>query len=352
MAVGVDIGGTKVLAGVVDARGRVVKRTRSETPGRTEDPRVVEDTIVAAVKELARHHDISVVGVGAAGFVDAQRSTVLFAPHLSWRNEPLRERLESRLDIPVIIDNDANATALAEVRFGAGRGAGVVLCVTLGTGIGGAIVVNDQLFRGAHGLAGEFGHTQLVPGGLRCECGNRGCWEQYASGNALVREARGLVAAKSPAASALRERCRDDASGLTGPMITSCATEGDQTSRELLHDVGTHLGVGLASLCAALDPERIVVGGGLSEAGDLLLGSARVALGRNLTGRGFRPTPDIVAAELGADAGFIGAAEMARQDLRLRTPSRVLVRLRARALNADRTEPAPSRAVRGTARRR
>jgi glucokinase len=178
-----------------------------------------------------------------------------------------------------------------------------------------------------------------VPDGHWCECGNKGCWEQYASGNALVREARSLVLSRSPAAVALRDACADDPEALTGPMVSQVAESGDRTARELLHDVGVNLGSGLASLCAALDPERIVVGGGVSAAGDLLLDPARDALERGLTGRGFRPTPEIVRAALGEEAGFVGAAEMARQDLRMSSPGRVLVRLRARAASKRARRP-------------
>jgi glucokinase len=219
----------------------------------------------------------------------------------------------------------------------------VVVVVTLGTGIGGALVVGDQLFRGSHGMAGEFGHMRWVPDGHWCECGNKGCWEQYASGNALVREARSLVVSRSPAAVALRDACGDDPDALSGPMVSQVAETGDRAAQELLHDVGVNLGAGLASLCAALDPERIVVGGGVSSAGDLLLDPARDALARGLTGRGFRPVPEIVRAALGEEAGVVGAAEMARQDLRLTSPGRVLVRLRARAARAQARRPGAQR---------
>src|SRR4051795_11502742 len=160
-AVGVDIGGTKVLAGTVDASGRVADEVRLLTPHRSKDPRVVEDTIVEAVETLRGRNEVPVVGVGAAGFVDEKGSRVLFAPHLSWRDEPLRANLEARLEVPVLLDNDANATAWAELCFGAARGFRHVICVTLGTGIGGALVMDGAVFRGAHGMAGEFGHMQV-----------------------------------------------------------------------------------------------------------------------------------------------------------------------------------------------
>ena len=313
--VGVDIGGSKVLAGVVSPEGGVLARVRLETPHRSKTPDVVENTIVDAVRELAALHDVRAVGVGAAGFVDPKAGTVLFSPHLSWRTEPLKEALEQRLGVPVLVDNDANTTARAEHRFGAARGYQQVLCVTLGTGIGGALIINGEVFRGGHGMAGEFGHMQVVRGGRRCECGNRGCWEQYSSGNTLVREARELVEGRSPAAYSLRQLVAEDPDKLTGPLVTEAANAGDQAAIELFQEVGEWLGRGLASLSAAFDPEVIIVGGGVSEAGELLLGPAREALGRTLTGRGFRPEPPIVRAELGPDAGFVGAADLARSAL-------------------------------------
>ncbi|PKW25592.1 ROK family glucokinase [Phycicoccus duodecadis] len=313
LAIGVDIGGTKVAAGVVDASGAVLRRARRDTPHRSTSPRVVEDTIVSAVEELLEQDDgVVAVGIGAAGFVAADRATVVFAPHLSWRNEPLREALGSRLDLPIFVDNDANAAVWAEYRFGAGRGEGQLVMVNLGTGIGGGIVLDGRVLRGRFGIAGEFGHMQVVPDGIRCECGNRGCWEQYASGNALVREARALMSAGSPVVSDLFDRVGGKPEDLTGPLVTEAARDGDPLARELLGEIGRWLGVGMADLAAALDPGTFVVGGGVSAAGELLLEPARQAFRRQLTGRGYRPEARIVAAELGNEAGLVGAADLAR----------------------------------------
>jgi glucokinase len=277
LTVGVDIGGTKVAAGVVTPGGRVLARLRTETPERSKSPSVVEDTIVSVVSELRQEYKVRAVGVGAAGFVDERRSRVLFAPHLSWREEPLRDALSVRLGLPVVVENDANASAWAEVRAGAARGVDDVVVVNLGTGIGGAIVLDGALHRGRYGLAGEFGHMTVVPGGHRCECGNRGCWEQYASGNALTREARELVAAESPVAEVLRQAVGGDPGLITGPLVSELARKGDRACRELLEEAGGWLGVGLANLAAAFDPELFVIGGGVSEVGELLLGPARSA---------------------------------------------------------------------------
>jgi glucokinase len=321
MAIGIDIGGTKVAGGVVDEQGVITRRLRRDTPHRSTSPAVVEDVIVGVVSDLIAGmapERVCAVGIGAAGFVAADRATVAFAPHLSWRDEPLRDRLTARLTKPVFIDNDANAAAWAEWRYGAARGETHLVMITLGTGIGGGLLWNGEVIRGKHGIAGEFGHMQVVPEGHRCECGNRGCWEQYASGNALVREARALVTARSPIAMDMIARINGDPANLTGPLVTEAARAGDMMAVELLSEIGTWLGVGMANLAAALDPGMFVVGGGVSAAGELLLEPARTAYSRTLTGRGYRPEADIVAARLGNDAGLIGAADLARASV-LRT---------------------------------
>ena len=315
LAIGIDIGGTKVAAGVVDAEGRVLDERRRATPG--SDPRAVERVIVDLVRELGENHRIASIGIGAAGWMDLDGGTVLFSPHLAWRNEPLRDNLQKLLRRPVLLANDADAAAWAEWRFGAGRGESRLVCITLGTGIGGAMVMDGRLERGRFGVAGEFGHQVAVPGGHRCECGNRGCWEQYASGNALGREARELARRKSPLAHELLKASGGVADDITGLTVSQLAKSGDPASKELLEEVGQWLGLGLANLAAALDPGTFVIGGGLCDAGELLVGPARQAFTRNLTGRGFRPPAAIRLAELGPRAGMIGAADLSRVSGRL-----------------------------------
>lgn len=321
LTVGIDVGGTKVLAAVVDVAGKVLEMDRRPTPGH--DVRLVEDSIVDLVDGFAHRYEVAAVGIGAAGYVDATRTMVMFSPHLNWRREPLRARVAERVRLPVVVDNDANTMALAECRFGAGRGHRYVLGVTLGTGIGGAIVIDQRVFRGANGMAGEFGHIQVVQNGHRCECGNRGCWEQYASGNALVRDARELVRSRSPMAHLLSSLVDGEAGDLEGAQITQAARDGDPLAIELLADVGRWFGTGLAGMVAAFDPSCVVVGGGLSDAGELLLGPTRHEFSRTLTGRGHRPEPAIVQAALGPNAGMIGAADMARSAARRSRRTRV-----------------------------
>ncbi|THA23792.1 ROK family glucokinase [Streptomyces sp. RKND-216] len=310
--VGIDIGGTKVMAGVVDADGQILERVRTETPDKSKSPKVVEDTIAELVLDLSDRHDVHAVGIGAAGWVDADRSRVLFAPHLAWRDEPLKDALTSRLAVPVMVDNDANTAAWGEWRFGAGRGEDHLVMITLGTGIGGAILEDGRVKRGKYGVAGEFGHMQVVPSGHRCPCGNRGCWEQYSSGNALVREARELAAAESPVAYGILDEVGGRVEEITGPLITDLARRGDAMCVELLQEIGHWLGIGIANLAAALDPSCFVIGGGVSAADDLLIGPARDAFRRHLTGRGYRPEARLAKAQLGPEAGMVGAADLAR----------------------------------------
>ncbi|HEY8455217.1 MAG TPA: ROK family glucokinase [Actinopolymorphaceae bacterium] len=315
LTIGVDIGGTKVAAGVVDPEGKIIERLRRETPSTS--PQATEDTIAEVVAELRSRHEVTAVGIGAAGWIDVTGSSVLFSPHLAWRHEPLRDAVRRRVRLPVLIENDANAAAWAEWRFGAGQGESHLVCVTLGTGIGGAVITDGVMLRGKYGVAGEFGHMTVVPGGHRCECGNRGCWEQYASGNSLVREARELAESGSPVAQGLLDRVGGDPSRITGPAVTEAAKDGDPVAVELFEEIGRWLGIGLANIAAAFDPGTFVIGGGVSEAGELFLGPARETFRRTLTGRGFRPEAQIVRAALGNEAGLVGAADLARESIRL-----------------------------------
>jgi glucokinase len=310
LVLGVDVGGTKVLAGVVDAGGTVRATAHRSTPERRVAPEMVEDALVEAVLEAAGGAPIAAVGVAAAGFVDAHGTAVQFAPHLPWRGEPLRDNLAERWAVPVLLDNDANCAAVAEWAYGAARRRRLALMITLGTGIGGSLLVDGQVVRGAHGMAGEFGHMQVVPDGLPCQCGGRGCWEQYCSGSALVRYAQELIGVEP---TMMEEACGGRPERLTGPMVTAAAEAGDIGARHAFVAVGEWLGVGAANLVAALDPDVIVVGGGVSDAGEKLLEPARAALQRSLVGAAYREVPPIEGARLGPQAGMIGAATLARQ---------------------------------------
>ena len=220
--------------------------------------------------------------------------------------------MENATGLKVHVDNDGNAAAWGEARFGAGRGSNNVVTVTVGTGIGGGVVLNGELLRGSHGAAGEIGHMGAVADGLQCGCGRKGCWEQYASGNALVRETRKLAAEHLFEAQILLSYGDGTPEGVTGEHITEAALAGDPIAMKSLETLGVWLGRGLASLTALLDPEVFVIGGGVSDAGDLLLSSARTTLSERVMGRAYRPIPEIRVAELGNKAGIVGAADLAR----------------------------------------
>ncbi len=302
MLVGVDVGGTKVLAvelgADAGARGGAeaapVRSAQRPMPGRTAPESVVEDAVVAAVLEVADGRPLAAVGVSAAGLVDAAGERVRFAAHLPWRDAPVRARLADRLGVPVALDNDANCAAYAELVAGVAVGVSSALMITVGTGIGGAIVLGGQVVRGAHGIAGEFGHMQVVPDGLECECGLRGCWEQYCSGRALERVMRVAVGSH-----------RD------GSDVAEMARAGDHVARQAIASIGTWLGVGAAGLVSAFDPELVIVGGGVADDGDLLLEPARQGLRESLQGTDFREVPPLVAASFGREAGAVGAALLA-----------------------------------------
>ena len=314
-ALGIDIGGTKVAGGVVAPDGTIVATARRATPGASVTD--TEDAIAAVVEELAGAHDGELVGVGigAAGWFDRTGDTVLFSPHLAWRNSTLRKDLAGRLQRPLWVGNDADAAAWAEYRYGAARGSDLALMITLGTGIGGGMVLDGRLRRGSHGVAGEWGHMRVVPDGRLCACGNRGCWEQYASGTALAQTAREVARTSRAAAGRLLERVDGDPDQLTGEDVAALAADGDPLALELVTEVGQWLGQGIADLSAILDPEVVVIGGGVSKLGEMVLAPARERLDHALPGRGFRPGPRVVVAELGAHAGVVGAADLVRSEV-------------------------------------
>jgi glucokinase len=311
LSCGIDVGGTKILGGVVDENGTIVEELRVESPAT--DTEAIEKAIEQLVTELKSRHEIAAVGVGAAGYIDKARATVMFAPNIAWRDVNLKADLEALVDLPVVVENDANAAAWGEFTYGAGHDVEDLLLVTVGTGIGGGIVHDGELLRGAFGVGAEIGHMRVVPDGILCGCGNRGCFEQYGSGNALVRDARAAARGGSLLAQTLLDLAGGDPDKITGPLITEAARSGDPFSVEQLTGLGRWLGEGIASLTAVLDPAVVVIGGGVSEAGELLLTPIRSAFRSQLTGRGHRPVLEIRKARLGNRAGLIGAADLARR---------------------------------------
>jgi glucokinase len=311
LTIGIDVGGTKILGGVVDESGSVLATARTDTP--RQGGRVLTQAIADIAKELLVDHNVTSIGVSAAGFVSSDRKTMLATPNIAdWNGVNLDYELTALIGLPVIIENDANAAAWGEAKFGAGRNQAHMMMLTVGTGIGGGIVVNGALYRGAFGIAAEFGHIRVVPDGHLCGCGARGCFEQYASGNALLRHAREAISASPEIARNLLSRGDGTVAGLTGSAITEAAREGDPVALAAFTTTGQWLGAGIASLSVILDPACVVIGGGVIEAGEILLKPTREALERTMPFAGKHPYPQIIAAQLGNEAGLVGVADLAR----------------------------------------
>jgi glucokinase len=311
-AIGIDIGGTKIAGALVDEHGAIVREARVATP--VKDPAALVDAVVGVIQDLRANEQVLGVGVAMAGFIDDQQANVIYGTNFGWKNYPLKSEIESKLDIPVIIENDANAAGWAEYRFGAGQGHQHMIMLTLGTGVGGAIIVDGKMLRGGFGVAGELGHMRVVPDGLPCGCGQRGCIESYASGTALLRTANELVDSGDPMGARLAE-LKQSAGQLTGAEVYQALLERDPGAVSLLTTLAGWLGQAIASLSAILDPEVVVIGGGLSQAGDLLLEPVRASFRKYAPAGGFRPELAVVTAEFVNDAGVVGAADLARVSL-------------------------------------
>ncbi|WP_042393314.1 ROK family glucokinase [Streptacidiphilus carbonis] len=311
LTIGVDIGGTKILAGVVDGGGTVLSRVRIPTP---KDEAGIARAITDAVDRAREGWDgAAAIGVGAAGYVDESRSVVRSSPNLDWHDEPLKEMVERHSGLPVVIENDANAAAWGEYVHGAAADHTVMVMVTVGTGLGGGIVAHDRLWRGRFGIGGEIGHYRAVPKGLPCHCGRTGCMEQYASGTAHTRRTRAAAAETPHRARILLSLGDGTPEGVQGPHIQEAALRGDPVAAEAFIRTGQWLGQALADLAAVLDPGVFVLGGGVSGAGDLLLKPTEAAYRLAPSGAGERPFAEVVLAGLGPDAGLVGAADLARR---------------------------------------
>lgn len=309
-AIGIDVGGTKIAAAVVDAEGHIIARDVVETDATS--PNSIATGIVKIARELrGGAPSAAAIGIGAAGLVDSARGVIVAAPHLPYRNLAIRDYVSTRLSMPVFVDNDANVAAWAEARFGAGRDLGDQIMLTVGTGIGGGLIMDGRVYRGAHGFGAEIGHMIVLPDGPPCPCGSRGCYEQLASGSAIGRTARERIQDAPP--SLVLDRAGGDPKAITGEIVGRAAEDGDAFAREIVAEAGRWLGIGIASLVNIFDPAVVIVGGGAAAGtGDLLLDPARAAMTGYLTLREHRPPVRIVPASLGNDAGAVGAADLAR----------------------------------------
>ncbi len=313
VAIGVDLGGTNMRFGLVDENGRVHARKRGETR-REEGPEKVIMRIRQGIRTLADKaekagHSAVGAGVGVPGIISADEGVVRFSPNLpGWVDIALKARIESGLGMPVFVENDANAYAWGEAWSGAGMGAWSLVCITLGTGVGGGIIVNGRIWRGADGMAGEVGHITVEPGGLKCHCGNRGCLEQYASATAVATRAATLMSDGKQ--SSLCELYHTDPLALTAKAVEEAAVKGDRLAKGVFEHAGKYLGLAAADLINLLNIDRIVIGGGMAGAWDLFIGALR----KEVKERAFSIPAGrckILPGTLGDDAGVLGAARLA-----------------------------------------
>lgn len=311
LAIGIDVGGTKVLGGIVDADGKILASERRDTPA--EGGAALIDVMADVTRVLLKDAKEAPVGISIAGFISADRKTMYANPNIRNFNDIQLEReLSSRVDANFAIENDANCAAWAEFKFGAGRNTDVLVMLTVGTGVGGGIVINGEILRGHFGIGAEVGHMRVMPQGELCGCGQRGCFEAYASGTALVRYGKSAMRQRPSEAAALLERTGGNIEALKGSDITAAAQSGDPLAIELFAHLGTWLGEGIASINALIDPQLVVIGGGVVDAGELLLAPTRAAFMKAFPSSDMRPVATIVAAEFVNNAGLVGAADLAR----------------------------------------
>ncbi|GMQ93098.1 MAG: ROK family glucokinase [Acidimicrobiia bacterium] len=303
ISIGIDIGGTKALAVRMDA-----SETVAESQFEVDRSTGTIDAIMASIDSVYGEA-VDAIGVGVAGLVNHKDGTLVWGPHVPGTNLDVRTAISDRFGVPVYVDNDANTASFAELRVGAAKGYRNVLFVTLGTGIGGAVIIDGVLYRGG-GFAGEWGHVQVDRDGLLCDCGKRGCWETRASGPAMVRLAHQVVTT-NPDSSLARIL---GSNSITGESVVAAADAGDETARALVTEVGRSFGQGLAGLVAIFDPELIVVGGGLGSIGESIVGPARRVLSDSLHGGKLRVPPAVQVATLGPAAGAVGAALLAAEE--------------------------------------
>jgi len=313
-ALGIDIGGTNLVVGAVAEDGSRLLGLRTEPTGAVHGPDSVIDRIAAMVKNTVAEATsidpaarIAGLGIGSPGPLNTQTGVVILTPNLGWVNFPLRDRISERLELSATLDNDANCAMLGEWWVGAARGARHAVTFTLGTGIGGGLVVDGKLLHGASDVAGEVGHITIETNGRRCGCGNDGCLEAYASGPAIAR--RTVEGLEAGADSSIRLIVHGDLNAVTAQTVYEAAAAGDPLALEVVHDTARYLGVGVANLINVLNPEVVVICGGVTRAGDRLF----VPLQREVNRRAFRPAVQacrIVPGELPGTAGVYGAAKV------------------------------------------
>ena len=311
--IGVDVGGTSVKAGVVDEAGHILSKGSTPTLAERSYEWVIRDIADLCLRVMERADtgldEIAAIGVGVPGICDMKTGVIPFCTNLGWHNVPFVSELRSHIDKPVFVDNDATVAGLAESVAGVSAGTGSSVFITLGTGVGGGIIINGKPYSGAHGVGSEIGHMILKMDGEPCTCGNAGCFERYASATAIIREARRAL--KANPKSLLMEACGNDPEALNAKIVIDCAKEGDETAVRVFGEYVRALALGIVSIINCLDPEVIVLGGGVSAAGDFLLDAVREAMKPHIFYKDM-PYADVRIARLGSDAGIIGAAMLGR----------------------------------------
>ena len=318
LVLGIDLGGTKILTAVTNSQGKMLSRDHSITPANEGQEAVVESILESTDRALDQAGitatNIDVIGVGAPGLSNPETGILFTSPHLpGWHDVPLRDIIEKGLGKKAFLINDANAAALGELHFGAGRGARNFIYITVSTGIGGGIIIDGKIYTGSTGTAGELGHMVIDDDGPSCNCGNKGCWETLASGTALAKEARHRI--KRGARTSILELAGGDLEKINAEAIHQAAQAGDNLAGELIARSAYYLGVGLANLVNIFNPEIIVIGGGLSNIGDMLLQPAFEEAGRRAFKQSFQAV-SFARAELGRNSGVLGAAIFALERMR------------------------------------
>jgi len=302
--IGVDLGGTNIKAGAVSDRGEILKEQQISTEADQGSAHVL-DRIVQLTQDITEGSEIGGIGIGIPGQIDVNGGICHFAPNLpGWKEVSVTPAIREKLDCTVVVDNDANVAALGEFAYGAGRGSQHMLMVTLGTGVGGGLVLNGRIFRGFRDLAGEFGHMTVDYNGYTCSCGRKGCIEEYAS-------IRGIVRMVQEQLDAGVESSLKDIEKLTPREIYHDAVNGDKLAIEAFQQAGDYLGIALADVSNLLNIERVVVGGGIANAGNFILDAARARVQKDALPVAAQSV-EIVKAKLGNSAGLVGAAYLAR----------------------------------------
>ena len=308
LTIGIDIGGTKISAGVVDSSGNLIDSSRISTP--TEGGKELILAVINLIKELKEKHEIKGIGISIAALISSDYGTIVGAPNIANLSKlNFVNEIKAEFKLPIVVENDANSAIWAEFKFGNAKGLNPVMFFIIGTGVGGGLVIDGKLFKGANGIGAEFGHMCVVPNGLLCGCGSKGCIEQYASGGALIRYANEAIIDNPQGSETLLSFGEGK---LTGSGLTKAAKAGNELALAAFNKQADWLGLACASYSLIIDPEAIIIGGGVADAGELFLAPVREAMRKYMPFAESHVPPKIIAAKFGNDAGLIGAADLVR----------------------------------------